>query len=123
MRGTRNYDEIKAIPNFKSIESTHEGLRKLKLLRDERIRWNDPTQLYSDAFYKNWLLLRMENWDKLDFERNIIECSKTLTFAQAKVRVNAALQKIQEKMYMKQSQDFTAEEITKSSEEIIQWTP
>ena len=73
IRGTRNYDEMKAIPYFKSIESTHEGLRKLKLLRDERMSWNEPIQLFSDAFYKNWLLLRMENWDKLDFERNIIE--------------------------------------------------
>ena len=60
-RGTRNYDEMKRIPSFMNIESTNEGFRKLTLLIDERKGWRDPSQIYSDKFYKNWLTLRMED--------------------------------------------------------------
>ena len=71
-RGTRNYDEMKAIPNFTSIESTNDGFTKLRLLTEERNGWNDVAQRYEDRFYRNWLLLRMEDWPKLEFERSII---------------------------------------------------
>jgi len=61
----------------------------------------------------------MENWDKLDFERHIIEGTEDMTFDEAKVRVNAALKKLQEKMYMKQSRDFIEEENVKNSNDTI----
>ena len=105
-RGTRNYDEMKSIPNFTSVESTNEGFRKLKLLIEERNGWRDQSQRYTDAFYKNWLLLRMEDWPKLEFERNIIQGAPNMPFAVAKSRVLEVIKLIQEKLYMSRSRHF-----------------
>ena len=40
-RGTRNYDEMKAIPHFTPIESTNDGFKTLRLLTEERNGWNN----------------------------------------------------------------------------------
>ena len=53
-RGTRNYDEMKLIPNFTSTESTTEGLRRMKMLSAERTEWRDVRQIYPDSFYKTF---------------------------------------------------------------------
>ena len=111
-RGTRNYDEMLRIPNFTSIETTNEGFRKLKLLTDERNGWRDPNQRYTDAFYKNWLLLRMEDWPKLDFERNLIQGAPHMPFAAAKVRVLAVIKAVQDKIYLSNSRQYTSEKVT-----------
>ncbi len=58
-RGNRNYDEIKAIPNFTSSESNNYGFKKLSLVTEERNGWNNAAQRYENSFYRNWLLLRM----------------------------------------------------------------
>jgi len=97
IRGTRNYDELKAKSNFTSIESTNDGFRKLRLLTEFRNRWNKIDQRYADELYRNWLLFRMEDWSKLEFERNIIICTPTMTFATAKERVLIVIKSIQDK--------------------------
>ena len=79
-RGTRNYDEMKAIHNFTSIENTNDGFKKLRLLTEERNVWNNIAQRYEDGFYRNWLLLRMEDLPNLEFERNIIIGTPAMTF-------------------------------------------
>ena len=96
-RGTRNYDEMKAIPNFTSFESTNNGFKKLRLLTEERNGWNNIAQRYEDGFYRNWLLLRMEDWPKLEFERNIIIGTPAMTFATAKERVLIVIESIRDK--------------------------
>ena len=103
---------MKSIGNFTSIESTNEGFKKLKLLTEERNGWNDPTQVYTDAFYRNWLLLRMEDWSKLDFERNIIIGTPAMTFAVAKARVLTVIKSIQDKIYMTNTRHLKEPTIT-----------
>ena len=71
LRRTRNYDEMKRIANFTSIESTNAGLDRLQLLIEERISWRDATQLYTDKFHESWLPLRMKNWGQLSLGRNV----------------------------------------------------
>ena len=105
-RGTRNYDEMKSIGNFTTVENTNDGLRKLKLLTNERNGWQDATQRYSDDFYKNWMILRMEDWPKLDFHRNIIIGTPNMTFAQAKTGLLTVIKSIQDKLYLKTSRQF-----------------
>ena len=98
---------MKAINNFTSIETTNEGFKRLKMLTEERNNWNNAAQRYEDGFYRNWLLLRMEDWPKLEFERNIIIGTPDMTFATAKARVLTVIKSIQDKLYMTQSRQYT----------------
>ena len=45
----------------------------------------------------------MEDWSKLDFERNIIIGTPAMTFAVAKARVLTVIKSIQDKIYSKDS--------------------
>ena len=108
-RGTRNYDEMKLIPIFTSIESTTEGLRRMKILTEERTEWRDVRQLYPDSFYKQWLILRMKDWAPLNYERNVIIGNDAMTFAESATRLLRAIKQLQEEAYMVKSRHYTAD--------------
>ena len=48
--------------NFTTIESNNDGFKKLILLTKERNCWNNAAQRYENSFYRNWFLLRLEDW-------------------------------------------------------------
>ena len=108
-RGTRNYDEMKLIQNFTSTESTTEGLRRMKVLTEERTEWRDPRQIYPDSFYKQWLILRMKDWPPLSYERNVMIGDDTMTFAESVIRLLRVVKQLQEESYMVKSRHFTTE--------------
>ena len=54
-----------------------------------------------------WFLSKLEDWPKLDFERNVIEGTPDMIFTTAKTKVLEVIKSIQEKMYMSQSRVFT----------------
>jgi hypothetical protein len=49
----------------------------------------------------------MEDWPKLDFERNIIIGTPDMKFATAKARVLTLIKSIQDKLYMTNTRHFT----------------
>ena len=110
---------MKAIPNFTSIETTNEGLRKLQLLIDERTGWGNPTQIYSDEFYLNCLTLRMENCNKLDFAKNVIQVAAATTFAEAKATLHKTIKLIQDKQYMNLSRIFNTSDSESATVELL----
>ena len=91
---------MKLIPNFTSTESTTEGLRRMKILTEERTEWRDARQIYPDSFYKQWLILRMRDWAPLNYERNVIIGDDAMTFAESVTRLPRAIKQLQEEDYM-----------------------
>lgn len=99
-KGQRNYFQMIAIPRFTSIETVQSGLLILKDLITERQDWGLATELLPDSHYRQWLLLRINGWNQLDFLRNTIEADVTLTFADCKRMLLAKMDTERERLLL-----------------------
>ncbi len=75
----------------------------MKELVKERTGWNDPSQVYPDSHYRQWLLDRMERWEELSFLRNTILRDKTWNFQKCKEELLTLVEELQRKEQLHQS--------------------
>lgn len=98
-KGDLNYLAMKKVPDFTDAASTHRGLLSIKLLKEERDRFEDQAAgVYNDTFNIPWLTERMGKWDKLSqlkyrFSRNTVN---RLTYSQMRLEILDELKIIEE---------------------------
>ena len=84
--GDRNYYQMKMIPKFTSIQGTQQALIDLQYLKTERDSWVEaPENIYPDSYYREWLHVRMKDWEPIKHLYNTIRANRALTFEQCKL--------------------------------------
>ena len=50
----------------------------------ERASWNDPANIYPDAFYREWLLFRVDAWSAISYVETQLTFVKTMNYEQGR---------------------------------------
>ena len=94
-RCKRNY-----VPNFTSPEHVQQGFIKLKVLKEERERWQDVNQQYP-GHYRTILISKIQDWDVFSYLRNVISDNLALTSVEIQTKILKLMKDLREQQQEK----------------------
>ena len=100
-RGKRNYMAQLQLPNFTSPEHVQQGFIKLKVLKEERERWQDVNQQYPDGHYRAILISKIQDWDVFSYLRNVISDNLALTSVEIQTKILKLMKDLREQQQEK----------------------
>ena len=100
-RGKRNYMAQLQLPNFTLPEHVQQGFIKLKVLKEERERWQDVNQQYPDGHYRAILISKIQDWDVFSYLRNVISDNLALTSVEIQTKILKLMKDLREQQQEK----------------------